>query len=147
MTHDNNKFFLLADDDRDDAELFGEALGSLNPPVEFHHVEDGRGVFDYLSKPESRKPDLIFLDLNMPQVSGWQCLARLKNDMYFQSIPVIMYSTSSHARDKDIAIDLGAIGFITKPTDFKRLQKMLNNISANVDGDLRKTILEAQQMN
>jgi CheY-like chemotaxis protein len=139
-----SSFFLLADDDRDDAELFGEALGSLNPPVDFAHVEDGRGVFEFLSNEHHRKPDLIFLDLNMPQVSGWQCLARLKNDIYFQNIPVIMYSTSSHPRDKEIAIDLGALGFITKPTDFKMLRKILQRISENLRGDLRKMIRESQ---
>ena len=133
-------FFLLADDDRDDAELFGEALVSIDPPVDFQHVEDGRGVFDFLSDPGNRKPHLIFLDLNMPQMSGWQCLAKLKNDAYFQKIPVIMYSTSSHPRDKEIAMDLGALGFITKPTDFKILKRMLQTIAVNMGGDLKKMI-------
>ena len=140
MTAADRSFFLLADDDKDDAELFGEALLSLDPPVEFHHVEDGKGVIDYLSDPNSTRPDLIFLDLNMPQMSGWQCLARLKNDMYFTDIPVIMYSTSSHPRDKEIATDLGAVAFITKPADFKLLRKLLQNISMNLQGDLNKTI-------
>jgi CheY-like chemotaxis protein len=140
MGQAENPFFLLADDDRDDAELFGEAVASLNVPIEFQHVEDGRAVFDFLSKPSNRNPDLIFLDLNMPQVSGWQCLAKLKNDIYFQNIPVIMYSTSSHPRDKEIALDLGALGFITKPSDFKFLQKILQNIASNLDGDLKKII-------
>lgn len=134
------KFFLLADDDRDDAELFNEALVSLNPPVHFEHVEDGRGVIEFLSNPHNNKPDLIFLDLNMPQMSGWQCLAKLKNDTYLQNIPVVMYSTSSHPRDKEIAVDLGAHGFITKPTDFKVLRRILQGIAGNLDGDLRKVL-------
>jgi CheY-like chemotaxis protein len=143
MARSENPFFLLADDDRDDAELFGEAVASLHVPIEFQHVEDGRAgraVFDFLSDSANRNPDLIFLDLNMPQVSGWQCLAKLKNDIYFQKIPVIMYSTSSHPRDKEIALDLGALGFITKPSDFKLLQKILGNIASNLDGDLKKII-------
>jgi CheY-like chemotaxis protein len=140
----DSAFFLLADDDRDDAELFGEALSSLDPPVDFAHVEDGLAVFEFLSNENNKKPDLIFLDLNMPQVSGWQCLARLKNDIYFQDIPVIMYSTSSHPRDKEIAIDLGALGFITKPTDFKILRRILQKVSENLHGDLRKMIRDSQ---
>src|SRR4051812_42713633 len=123
-----SKFFLLADDDADDAELFGEALVSIEPPVEFYHVEDGEEVFNFLSKTTNKKPDLIFLDLNMPKMSGWQCLARLKNDIYFKDIPVIIYSTSSHQRDKEIAIELGAMGFLTKPSDFKLLKKLLHHI-------------------
>jgi CheY-like chemotaxis protein len=134
------KFFLLADDDRDDAELFNEALISLTPPVDFEHVEDGRGVIEFLSNPQNNKPDLIFLDLNMPQMSGWQCLAKLKNDIYLQDIPVVMYSTSSHPRDKEIAVDLGAHGFITKPTDFKELRRILQGIAGKLDGDLRNAL-------
>lgn len=135
-------FFLLADDDRDDAELFGEALAALNRHVDFAHVENGRGVFEYLSNPRNPKPTLIFLDLNMPEMSGWQCLAKLKNDIYFQRIPVVMYSTSSHPRDKEIALDLGALGFITKPSDFRLLKRILQSVADNVNGDLRKTIAE-----
>ena len=140
MSHTTNIFFLLADDDCDDAELFGEALASLEQPVRFHHVENGRGIFDYLSNPVNAKPDLIFLDLNMPQMSGWQCLAKLQNDVVFKRIPVIMYSTSSHPRDREIAIDLGAHGFITKPTDYKELRRILQSIAANLFDDLKKTI-------
>lgn len=139
------RFFLLADDDRDDAELFNEAVGSLDPAVEFEHVEDGRAVIDFLSDPHKRNPDLIFLDLNMPQMSGWQCLAKLKNDIYLQSIPVVMYSTSSHPRDKEIAVELGAHGFITKPTDFKELQRILRRISLEIGGgDLRKALKNSE---
>ena len=139
------RFFLHADDDRDDAELFNEAVGSLDPAVEFEHVEDGRAVIDFLSDPHKRNPDLIFLDLNMPQMSGWQCLAKLKNDIYLQSIPVVMYSTSSHPRDKEIAVELGAHGFITKPTDFKELQRILRRISLEIGGgDLRKALKNSE---
>jgi CheY-like chemotaxis protein len=140
MNESDRPFFLLADDDRDDAELFAEALSALDPPVEFRHVDDGKAVFDFLSNGKNRRPDLIFLDLNMPQMSGWQCLAKLKNDIYFQSIPVIMYSTSSHPRDKEIAADLGAVGFITKPSDFRVLRKLLHHLHSNLHNDLRKTI-------
>jgi CheY-like chemotaxis protein len=125
------KFFLLADDDCDDADLFREALSSVNTSVDFQHVDDGNGVFEFLSNTTNRRPDIIFLDLNMPAMSGWQCLSKLKNDIYFKDIPVIMYSTSSHQRDKEIAMELGALGFLTKPSDYKSLQKMLYNISNN----------------
>ena len=132
-----NKLFLLADDDSDDAELFGEALTVIDPPVSFQHVSDGHGVFSFLEKSD-KKPDIIFLDLNMPQMSGWQCLAKLKNDKGLKEIPVIMYSTSANPRDKEIAIELGAVGFITKPTDFKLLTKVLAAISQTDRDNLKK---------
>lgn len=135
-----SKFFLLADDDRDDAELFGEALSSIDPPVTFEHVADGQAVFKFLSDESRKNPDVIFLDLNMPEMSGWQCLAKLKNDMYYREIPVIMYSTSTNPRDREIARELGAIGFVTKPTDFKLLTKILTEISKSSKENLRNAL-------
>lgn len=137
-----NTFFLLADDDRDDAELFNEALSTVDPSIKFHHVEDGQEVFKFLLNSKIEKPDVIFLDLNMPAMSGWQCLAKLKNDTELKIIPVIMYSTSSNPREKEIAIELGATGFVTKPTDFKVLTKILETISTNLGSDLRRILKE-----
>lgn len=133
-------FFLLADDDQDDAELFHEALNTVNASIKFHHVEDGRSVFQFLSNSESHKPDIIFLDLNMPAMSGWQCLAKLKNDIFLKEIPVVMYSTSSNPREKEIAMELGAVGFVTKPSDFKVLIQILDTITNNINGDLRRVL-------
>ena len=135
-------FFLLADDDHDDAELFNEALSAVNPLIKFHHVEDGEEVFQFLLNSKIEKPDVIFLDLNMPAMSGWQCLAKLKNDTELKIIPVIMYSTSSNPREKEIAIELGATGFVTKPTDFKVLTKILEAISTNLGSDLKRILKE-----
>jgi CheY-like chemotaxis protein len=134
------KLFLLADDDRDDAELFGEALTVIKPPVNFRHVSDGQAVFKYLASQTNPKPDVIFLDLNMPEMSGWQCLAKLKNDMYLKDIPVIMYSTSTNPRDKEIAVELGALGFVTKPNDFKDLTQVLSSISNSKVEDLKSVL-------
>jgi CheY-like chemotaxis protein len=137
-----NRFFLLADDDRDDAELFSEALVTVNPAIKFHHVEDGQEVFQFLMNSKIDKPDIIFLDLNMPAMSGWQCLAKLKNDTALKNIPVIMYSTSSNPREKEIAMELGALGFVTKPTDFNVLTKILETISSNIGSDLKRILKE-----
>lgn len=135
-----DKLFLLADDDSDDAELFGEALSELDPPVKFQHVPNGHGVFSFLSNKSNPKPDIIFLDLNMPEMSGWQCLAKLKNDMYFREIPVVMYSTSTNPRDREIAGELGAVGFLTKPTDFKFLTKVLGALAQSSPENLKSTL-------
>ncbi len=128
------KFFLLADDDGDDAEIFAEALEKASPDTSFLRVEDGHKVLNYLSDTRNARPDIIFLDLNMPEMNGWQCLARLKNDMYFKDIPVIIYSTSSHPRDREIAHHLGAATFLTKPADFRTLIEKLRQIATNPEG-------------
>ena len=135
-----NSFFLLADDDYDDAELFQEALTSVDPQIAFRHVENGEAVLNFLTSESSGKPDIIFLDLNMPAMSGWQCLAKLKNNAQLKEIPVVMYSTSSNLREKEIAMDLGAVGFVTKPTEFTTLIDILQAIVRNLRGDLKKIL-------
>ncbi|MEX2230638.1 MAG: response regulator [Cyclobacteriaceae bacterium] len=135
------RFFLLADDDSDDAELFSEALAGIHPPVDFFHVDDGSRVLQFLNK-QNRKPDIIFLDLNMPKVGGWQCLAQLKNEKDYKDIPVIIYSTSSNQRDKKKAIESGALGFLTKPSDFKILVKILHSIANTESEHLTKVLRE-----
>jgi CheY-like chemotaxis protein len=93
------KNIFLIDDDMDDIELFRDAL-----------------------------PDLIFLDISMPTLSGLQCLASFKKDEQLKNLPVIMYTTSSQEREIRTAQELGASGFVTKPNDFKVLKRMLTMI-------------------
>src|SRR5687767_15464750 len=80
-----NKTILLADDDKDDADIFQQALRAVDPSVEFFHVDTGSGLFDFLNDEKNAKPSAIFLDLNMPAMNGWQCLAKLKNEKQFES--------------------------------------------------------------
>ena len=57
---------LLADDDKDDRELFAEALASLDPSVICNEAEDGKQALEFLANEQSNPPNLIFLDINMP---------------------------------------------------------------------------------
>lgn len=126
------KTILLADDDLDDAEMFEQVLKEIDPAVMFYHAKDGLGVFKYLQNTEKGIPNIIFLDLNMPEMSGWQCLTALKGSEATKEIPVLIYSTSSQLRDKQTAAEMGASGFITKPSDYKSLQRILRTIVANL---------------
>src|SRR5438477_6348857 len=112
------KRFLLVDDDTDDRELFSEAVASINPVIICDLAADAQEALEKLYKKEYT-PDLIFLDINLPVMTGWQFLSNLKNTGEHRDIPVNMYSTSNNQRDKDIARDLGALCFITKPSAFK----------------------------
>ena len=139
-----NNRVLLADDDRDDAEIFEEALQKSCPSATFHRVENGIKLFQYLNDVQNSKPDIIFLDLNMPEMSGWQCLARLKNTDEHKNIPVIMYTTSSNPRDKEFARDLNAHGLITKPKNPKVLEKVLGLIICSLhSNEIRQVIQDA----
>jgi len=125
------KQVLLIDDDRDDADLFKEALFEINSTIVFQHYEDSKAGLKLLLEKQTELPDLIFLDINMPIVSGWQCLTEFKKADHLKHIPVIMFTTSSQTSEKEIADELGAEGFITKPSEYKALKELLSSVITN----------------
>ena len=134
------KIFLLADDDSDDTELFREALQAIDSLIVCYCVKNGKQVLETLSNKEFEKPQIIFLDINMPGMNGWECLTELKKNEKYKDIPVIMYSTSSHKREANMAINLGALCFFTKPSDFVELLDILKVIAANLNENLLKAV-------
>src|SRR5512138_3169396 len=102
------KQVLLIDDDRDDAELFKEALAEIDAAIYFEYYEDSKTGLKMLLDRHTNLPDLIFLDINMPIISGWQCLSEFKKAEHLKHIPVIMFTTSSQPREKEAAKELGA---------------------------------------
>ncbi len=125
--------FHLTDDDVDERELFIEAVNAVDPDIICDTFSKARDMLSKLEAEENQKPDLIFLDINLPQMNGWDCLKILKASVTLKDIPVLMYSTSSHERERIIASDLGAVGLITKPTNFEDLKKKLHAICQAVE--------------
>ncbi|OQP47484.1 hypothetical protein A4H97_08310 [Niastella yeongjuensis] len=121
---------MLGDDDIDDIELFHEAVKEVRPDAELIVSYNGRQV---LSKLQTETPAVIFLDINMPEMNGWECLKYLKDDIALKDIPVVMYTTSSSKRDIDIARNLGAFKLVTKPDRFQDLLKIISGILGEID--------------
>jgi CheY-like chemotaxis protein len=124
---------LLIDDDSDDRTLFREALEMVAPSITCDCAADSKEAFLSLQSGKNGLPAVIFLDINLPVISGWQCLSMLKNDQTLRHIPVIIYSTSSHERDKKIAKEFGALTFFTKPHNFEVLKKQLAIIIDHIE--------------
>lgn len=141
-----HSLFLLADDDNDDAELFAEALEDVAPDMLFKRVENGQLALDFLSDPSNPSPCLLFLDLNMPEMSGWQCLSLLKSSDTYRHIPVIMYTTSAYSRDREIAEDLGAAGLITKPNNFNTLKQIMALLVTHSGDSLQSALATIEKM-
>ena len=137
MTEPIKTRFLIADDDTDDSGMFCEALYHVAPKkMQCLRVENGQELFEFLSHEGRSMPDLIFLDINMPIMNGWQCLKKLKDDSSWKQIPTIMYSTSSSRRDIDLAYELGAMLFVTKPEDIDELRGILEVFATSSEGSL-----------
>jgi CheY-like chemotaxis protein len=116
---------LLADDDPDDRELFTEAAQSQDAIVD--SVPNGIELMDILNQAE-QLPNFILLDLNMPEKGGKDCLREIRQYNRFDSIPVIIYSTSSSRKDIDDTFALGANLYISKPNSFSELKNTIRNI-------------------
>jgi len=127
------KKFLIVDDDADDREMFCEALLEVIPNCNCRTATNGRRAVLALDEGEIELPDLIFLDINMPVMDGWQCLSKLKETKAYKAIPVIMYSTSSYPDDFEKAHHLGALCFFTKPSSFNELKNSLALVADHVN--------------
>jgi CheY-like chemotaxis protein len=136
----NSLTFLLADDDLDDASLFQDALMEVDNSIGFQYAKDGQETLNILKEGNSSLPDIIFLDLNMPRMDGKECLKQLKQDTELSRIPVIMYTTSSQAKDIEETMMSGALCFITKPSSMNELKKILFTIIQAIPKDLQKEI-------
>ncbi|CAN5336694.1 response regulator [soil metagenome] len=119
---------LIVDDDLDDIQLLTDGLLEVDPAIECQSAFDGEKAMSLLRSGLSYVPDYIFLDLNMPKISGKQVLAQLKKDLRLKDIPVIIYTTSNFDRDQEEAFLLGAKHFITKPTSLKELHNAIVSV-------------------
>ena len=122
----HTKQIVIADDDRDDIEMFQTALMETCPDHQLAIAKDGNTLFEILS--EISRPYAIVLDLNMPGKSGKQCLVEIRSMKEFESVPIIILSTSSHDGDIQYCLAEGATNYVVKPNSFRALKKIIVNI-------------------
>ena len=116
---------MLADDDDDDRDLFSEAISSSDTTVT--SVCNGKELMKVLTD-ETVLPDCVFIDLNMPEKSGMECLLEIRQSEKLRTLPVIIYSTSSNRKDIEETYALGANLYVVKPGSFKALCDTLTRI-------------------
>jgi CheY-like chemotaxis protein len=125
---------LMADDDEDDQKLAQDAMQRVCTDVTLHFVDDGVELMDYLrhrgryEQNDGTRPRLILLDLNMPMKDGREALAEIKSDDDLRQIPVIVLTTSEASEDVRMTYELGANAFISKPTSFSELIRLMSTI-------------------
>jgi CheY-like chemotaxis protein len=127
LTHMQYSKVFLIEDDEDDQELFVMALREINPSVDCTVLSGARAALQALEQNKAA-PDLIFLDLNMPVMTGQQFLTELNKKNPDNQIPIVVLSTSSDQATIDEAKVLGARSFITKPSNFRELKNILQQI-------------------
>jgi CheY-like chemotaxis protein len=116
---------LLIDDDKDDQEIFKLALQDINEQIVCLTADNGIEGLQLLQNDETLTPGYIFLDLNMPRMSGKDCLAALRNIPRLANTPVVIYSTSSDPRDVRETKELGATDYVVKQYSLASLKEIL----------------------
>ncbi len=135
---------LMVDDDEDDFMLVKCAFEAAPFKVDLRWVQDGKEAMNYLlhsgkylKNTSSPRPDLILLDIWMPQQDGLETLKEIKGHPYLQKIPVVLLTSSENEKHKSSGLKLGASSFIVKPYDFEELVKILNALNEHYFGIIR----------
>ena len=117
----------LVDDDYEDHEIFKMALDKVEPSSAFMIAENGIDALEQL-KNKDLKPDIIFLDINMPRMNGKECIRELRKISHLSSVPMILYSTHDGQKEITEAKEAGADDFITKPSSISAFATALKDI-------------------
>ena len=117
---------LIVEDEEQVCQLYTEFLEKKGYKVET--AENGQKALDFLS---DNRPDLILLDMNMPELNGKDFLKIIKADDKLKKIPVFIITGIGNPKEIGDSISLGAIGFIDKSNT---LAEVLNNIQMVLGG-------------
>jgi len=123
---------LLAYDNDDDVFLLREAFRKSAAESRLNVVVNGVEVMKYLkgegtfsNRDHHPAPDVLLLDLNMPQMNGFEVLKWLKSDPEHQRLVAYILTASSRKEDIEHAYRLGANGYVVKPTRVDELIAMV----------------------
>jgi CheY-like chemotaxis protein len=119
---------LLAEDDKDDQELFIDALEAADVASEVTTVENGQELLDTLKDKSQSDPDIIFIDVNMPVKGGKKALEEIKGDKDLRDIPAVMISTWDHPADIEDTFEKGADLYVQKPSSFAGFVLVLKKV-------------------
>ena len=117
----------LIDDDRDDTEIFREALESMDRDLLYSSAINPIEALKDLRESD-KYPDIIFLDINMPRMNGYEFLRSVKNTKGLKEVPVILMSDPKkefiipHIKQYD------KVGYMAKPLSFSGLKSSLKQV-------------------
>jgi CheY-like chemotaxis protein len=129
---------LLIEDNHDDVFLMRRAVRKATVPWQLNVASDGQAALDYLhgtgdfaDRNQFPFPSLVFLDLKLPYVSGFDVLTSMKTDEKLKDVPVVVLTSSPEERDQRRAMQLGAEAYLIKPPSEGILQSIARGDWAN----------------
>lgn len=131
MTNHNYKTCLLLDDDLEDQDFFLRTLHMVCPDIRCYAVSNGEEAF-FMLRDADIKPDIIFTDIDMPRMNGFEFVRKLREVRKFQDIPVVAYSASHSPNNIHRMQMLGVVAFYSK-MQFQKLPQILAKYFAAAD--------------
>ena len=122
---------LVVDDEKDFVGFISERLEAKG--FDILKAFDGK---EGLGMARTQKPDLIILDVAMPEMNGYDVCRRLKADRNYKSIPIIMLTAKFQPNDILFGKEMGSDAYLTKPLE---LELLLNTVNALLSSQKRKT--------
>ncbi len=127
---------LLVEDNQADVKIALRAFAGSKLKNEIYVVNDGEEALafifhegKYQDKSKYPTPDLILLDIKMPKMDGFQVLEALKQNLEYNFIPVIMFTSSKNEEDIVKSYKAGAASYIPKPVDYEEFVKIVDEFN------------------
>ena len=135
------KHLLVVDDDEEDFFILKEAIETCFPSVAVSYLstcdEADKAIFEHV--------DLVLLDINMPKITGFECLSLIRQEYGLTNLPVIMFTNSFAADDVRKAYQGGANLFVNKPMTFDTtkmfIKEMLSIDWSKIDELTRQNVV------
>jgi CheY-like chemotaxis protein len=122
----NKKTVLIIEDEEDAAELFAEMMR-----VSGFRVAKTSSSTPALALITQEKPDVVLLDIMMPEISGLDILRQMRRDPALMNIPVIVVSAKGMPTDIKNSMEAGASMYLTKPVGFLELREAVDRALGN----------------
>lgn len=117
----------VIDNDEDDREIVEMVLREINPAITCKSASNGIQALQMLADVDF-SPSIVFIDMNMPMMTGTQCLKSIRAMERFRQTPVYILSTSSDPYAIEEAKQLGANDFLVKPFSFDSWVTLLSSV-------------------
>lgn len=129
MSATQNVTIVMIEDDEGHARLIEKNLRRGGITNEILHFDTGKKALDFFSSVGNPVPPLlVLLDLNLPEVDGYEVLRRIKDEPGTQSIPVIVLTTTDNPKEIDRCYKLGCNVYITKPVDYEKFAESIRKL-------------------
>lgn len=123
---------LLVEDDSEDARLLSQALRETRAEVSVERLEDGSAVRQWIRHvtraPGTSRPDLVVLDLHLPDAHGVELLREMREHPALRALPVVVLTSSEADRDVDAAWNAEATTYYVKPANYDEYLRLASDL-------------------